>query len=619
MSDNINELVSYIEQNNFDIFCKKIVNISSDDDQLKISIIINELIINKYDNLLIDKLLENMTTSSYFLNFRNILLHLNHDVHLNIINIIFSNIDKLSDEHIYILFVTIFDIGVSNYLHIINNIFNIIFIKSLTHDIDLTYIFSLYLQTEQYTDLLYNNLIYYYKTDLSTYLFNIFPDINTKIQNTTPINYIDFKMSNISNSYQKLYGFIIWYLLNHTIYKKLSLDNDNLKKIINLINIFFNNIDIIYSNEIICQILNILKLLLSYPLSTSTINIISQFNIFLPFIIDGVNGHLNNPHLRIDAVNILSTLYKYNIKFDHNHYNIQYTLFNYLKDVKYITLMHSYESFIHTQSILDILYYYISIMKDTFYTYYPSNIRFMTNDLILFTLLTTIDNIAEQIITQNLILTNKTIYKSFSILCHTAINILNCIIKKNNSISSYILLFINNVYFKIIQFFLNILNKNNHFHNLYDYNLLQSICDLYDHIIHTKQINIQNFDSNMLISLLNILTNINLNTKKNILTFIHSDEFIHNIHNTDNISDDFIDPIFAIPILHPIMLPNNNDIYDYDSIILYILKTEQHPLTRQSLSLSDLLDFNNSDDIKHLLNNYTIKINNYLSHINYKK
>ena len=60
----------------------------------------------------------------------------------------------------------------------------------------------------------------------------------------------------------------------------------------------------------------------------------------------------------------------------------------------------------------------------------------------------------------------------------------------------------------------------------------------------------------------------------------------------ENPESELIDYIFSIKILNPYKLPKSNDLYERFALRLLIKESNKHPLTRETLILEELDEFN---------------------------
>lgn len=64
---------------------------------------------------------------------------------------------------------------------------------------------------------------------------------------------------------------------------------------------------------------------------------------------------------------------------------------------------------------------------------------------------------------------------------------------------------------------------------------------------------------------------------------------------------DLIDPFLAIPIKNPLVLPSTNTIVDKKSIQLQMFSNEQHPLTREPMTLQDVIEYSEGVGKVHII------------------
>jgi len=161
-----------------------------------------------------------------------------------------------------------------------------------------------------------------------------------------------------------------------------------------------------------------------------------------------------------------------------------------------------------------------------------------------------------------------------------------------------------------ISVMLNYMNETNNLYKLYKFNtdiLLKNIliskliiiykhCDDFDYpFIGLDYENLINY-----IETKNINIFYDINTKINLL----KNKFNSYNDNLDNLNQEYIDNIFNIEILDPIMLPNLNDFFEKTTLYLLIRETNKNPYTRESINLDELIEYNSRDDIKDKINNF---------------
>ena len=79
---------------------------------------------------------------------------------------------------------------------------------------------------------------------------------------------------------------------------------------------------------------------------------------------------------------------------------------------------------------------------------------------------------------------------------------------------------------------------------------------------------------------------------------IKSNEFIEKGNDT------YVDNIFSIEIIQPIMIPKSEYFYEKATMYLLVRETSQHPYTREKLLLNDIIEYNKQEIIKEKLDNY---------------
>lgn len=77
-------------------------------------------------------------------------------------------------------------------------------------------------------------------------------------------------------------------------------------------------------------------------------------------------------------------------------------------------------------------------------------------------------------------------------------------------------------------------------------------------------------------------------------------------HNKPEIKypDEFLDPLLCIPIEEPIMLPGIDEIHDRTTIVSQIHESGQNPYNRKPLSLEELEEYNKTQEVMDLINNF---------------
>lgn len=69
----------------------------------------------------------------------------------------------------------------------------------------------------------------------------------------------------------------------------------------------------------------------------------------------------------------------------------------------------------------------------------------------------------------------------------------------------------------------------------------------------------------------------------------------------ENIPEELLDPIMGTLIKRPIILPNSNTLMDYDVIMRHLMEQSNNPFTREELTKTQLVEFNERPDIQERL------------------
>lgn len=90
---------------------------------------------------------------------------------------------------------------------------------------------------------------------------------------------------------------------------------------------------------------------------------------------------------------------------------------------------------------------------------------------------------------------------------------------------------------------------------------------------------------------------------------------LDNIEKNNVINDDlpheFCDPFLYTEIMNPVMIPNCSDFFDRLSIMSHLRLTPLNPITSEYLSVDEFNDFNHSDHVKQLINDFNERKSNY--------
>ena len=76
---------------------------------------------------------------------------------------------------------------------------------------------------------------------------------------------------------------------------------------------------------------------------------------------------------------------------------------------------------------------------------------------------------------------------------------------------------------------------------------------------------------------------------------IFLDKSIEKLESNNNV---IIDPIFSIEVTTPCMIPHSDELYELYTMKLLCRETLKNPLTREQLTLNDLVEYNNLDIVK---------------------
>lgn len=74
--------------------------------------------------------------------------------------------------------------------------------------------------------------------------------------------------------------------------------------------------------------------------------------------------------------------------------------------------------------------------------------------------------------------------------------------------------------------------------------------------------------------------------------------------NDDDVPSEFMDPIFSVEIKDPLMLPKRDEIYDKSFMLFNIRQNKNNPITREPLTIQDVIEYNEQPDIKEKLNEF---------------
>lgn len=72
----------------------------------------------------------------------------------------------------------------------------------------------------------------------------------------------------------------------------------------------------------------------------------------------------------------------------------------------------------------------------------------------------------------------------------------------------------------------------------------------------------------------------------------------------EDIPEELLDPIMGSLIKNPIALPNSDTIMERDVIVRHLMNQEENPFTREPLTMKELEEYNEREDIQSLLSNF---------------
>lgn len=104
-------------------------------------------------------------------------------------------------------------------------------------------------------------------------------------------------------------------------------------------------------------------------------------------------------------------------------------------------------------------------------------------------------------------------------------------------------------------------------------------------------------------SLISIVKDEHVEAIQELCTFIDIERAKHKDDDKD-IPEEFLDPIMGTPIKTPVMLPNTSIIMEKEVIIRHLANSEYNPFTREHLTLLELEEFNQREDIYLLVSSF---------------
>ena len=151
--------------------------------------------------------------------------------------------------------------------------------------------------------------------------------------------------------------------------------------------------------------------------------------------------------------------------------------------------------------------------------------------------------------------------------------------------------------------------------NIYETELIYFI-DYYNCIMTPKNFYPYGIDIDMLYNILNTKYHSYDQNYYNFILQALKIRWDHNIKEFENdiISEDLVDPIFSVLITEPILLENNDEIFEKTTMELSVYENKLNPITRESLTLDKVIEYNNDENIKYnlidlIFRKYNVKIN----------
>ena len=79
----------------------------------------------------------------------------------------------------------------------------------------------------------------------------------------------------------------------------------------------------------------------------------------------------------------------------------------------------------------------------------------------------------------------------------------------------------------------------------------------------------------------------------------------------DDLPNEFCDPFLYTEIKNPVLVPNCNQFFDKISIMSHLRITPSNPITSEELSIDEFNDYNNTDKVKELINDFNKRKSKY--------
>lgn len=601
------------------LFDNLLINLDNDTVIDNVIYFIKEKLYGETYQLIIDLIIKNLENIDFVLNFVNQLFYYMPSTRIIILDDIIKKVNDV-DKIKNLLFID----NIDNSIY-----FNIYFVKNLEYD-------KLFDLTQYIYDIGKINILI---ESINKYLTK-FKIKNFKLLKFIEI-FIDFYKEINNDFYKEINNEIMSNTISDFI---ITLMNEHLFVYIDTIKMF----DLLFTNNLSNNKDFIDKF--------KDLNVINKFIDFYCNILDDLNNNDNYKLIFNCIIFYISNTFLF-LKVKDNQSNIE--IFNPLFQ-KIVNLMYVNNDLINIHDKLTIFLKIASIF--TIYDMINIPLNYVDTLLIFFKSVkfldwSTIDeciDIFNNISKMLLILDNKSILFNtkcdellYEILNYedTLLKFVETYINKNINYISYTsiksilydLINIINVFSHIESNLINHMNNNYCYEKysdvIYKFNIL-----LNKFILLTSNKNINKFNIDLLIRYimitkliifnnqikLNLFTNVNIEYDEilnyyNKMNYIIAIDFIDNINNIKKIYDDeliliekyndiqndyFIDKIFCVDIKNPYLLPKYDDFFERDLIRLTIRETNKSPLTREKITLSELDEYNNRDDIKLKLNKF---------------
>jgi hypothetical protein len=573
-------------------------------DNINLDELFNIIENNINDNIFIDNIIEyieqNFDNIEYNIFIKKIISKIDDcKFILKLLNPLINKLNVYRKIILYDLILNIDEINILKNLYLLDyfgfeNLYNIFRYKKFSINDNVELLNWLYIYNKN--DILYDLIKYQYKpkNNIDTFILIVLSviELYNKYNHLELIKFIDKLLSEVIYPMTEI---------NNIIIETLNVEIESIMKL------FKNeaNTNIIYNYYINLYEKNILNNneIEDILIFINIINKINQTNILIDNLLNRLKFFLINDKLNIhEKTSLFIKLCKFiiNEKQKYIPYNFIFYINHYLSNVK----------FLEWSNLDEQINIFLFISKILLKLYQFNQIDFNQIDF----------NQSEQLL-YNLIYYEGEIFKLLENIYKSNTTFINYTLIKE---SLYGLINVLNIFSEIENHILNILLNNNVDKKEYDYIFYKSNLNLSYYILYLKKtedtyrfnlnIMINNFIITKLIFLYKLMDTNNVYYygleydlikeyyNKNFIKI--SDEFIilldeykkildeYNKFIDDNLESDLIDTIFSIKIINPYKLPKSNDLYERCTLRLLIKESEKHPLTRESLSLEELDEFN---------------------------